>query len=141
MRQTKNNQFIRFFNLENSEHTIFQHLNCSLYSNSSNLIQLNAYMEIDMLQYTIPSEFFTSFKGTEKPDCIFQLKLCGIALRSILENIDILLRVSASGWPVLESIKLSRVCDTYIRTYYFRIIKINVTFGFLKRITLTWTTS
>jgi hypothetical protein len=69
---------------------------------------------------TIPVAFFTSFKGT----CVdlwddIQLKLCGIPLRSILANTASLLLASGNGWPVLESIRLRRVCDTYMEHVHF----------------------
>lgn len=96
---------------------------------------------------TIPAASLTSLIRTcfsswdAKCDCIIQLKLCGMPLRSILVNIVSLFWVSGNGWPVLESIKLRIVCDTYIRTQTFRTIYRNIKFEFKKGILPTWTTS
>lgn len=76
-----------------------------------------------------------------KCDCIIQLKLCGVPLRSILENMASLCRVSRKGWPVLESIKLRRVCETYTE-HIFKLVHTRTKNKFQgKKNSLTCTTS
>lgn len=94
--------------------------------------------------WMIPVASFSSSIGTcidclGNCDCIIQLRLFGIPLRSIFVNTASLFRELGKGWPVLESIRLRRVCDTCVRRFKFRILYPIMSFRI--KLILTCTTS